>query len=127
MADPRIRSFAFPFRKGDLAFPKEATDTDAIKASVIQIVTTMRGERVMRPDFGCNAFSYVFESNTDEFRINAEREIRQSLSRWEKRIRVDSVSITSNDVTEPGQILIDIMYTILSTGEVQAATVAGGV
>lgn len=127
MADPRIRSFAFPFRKGDLAFPKEATDTDAIKASVIQIVTTMRGERVMRPDFGCNAFSYVFESNTEEFRINAEREIRQSLSRWEKRIRVDSVSITSNDVTEPGQILIDIMYTILSTGEVQAATVAGGV
>jgi phage baseplate assembly protein W len=127
MALPRIRSFAFPFRKGDLAFPKTATDTDAIKASVIQIVTTMRGERVMRPDFGCNAFSYVFENNTEEFRINAEREIRQSLSRWEKRIRVEAVSITSDDVTEPGQILIDITYTILSTGEVQSATVAGGI
>jgi uncharacterized protein len=127
MALPRIRSFAFPFRKGDLAFPKSATDTDAIKASVIQIITTMRGERVMRPDFGCNAFSYVFENNTEEFRINAEREIRTSLSRWEKRIRVEAVNITSDDVTEPGQILIDITYTILSTGEVQTATVAGGV
>jgi phage baseplate assembly protein W len=127
MALPRIRSFAFPFRKGDLAFPKTATDTDAIKASVIQIVTTMRGERVMRPDFGCNAFSYVFENNTEEFRVNAEREIRQSLSRWEKRIRVEAVNITSDDVTEPGQILIDITYTILSTGEVQSATVAGGI
>jgi phage baseplate assembly protein W len=127
MADPRIRSFAFPFRIGELAFPKEATDSDAIKASVIQIVTTMRGERVMRPDFGCNAFSYVFENNTDEFRVNAEREIRQSLSKWEKRIRVDAVKITSDDVIEPGQILIDIVYTILSTGEVQTATVAGGV
>lgn len=127
MANPRIRSFAFPFRKGDLAFPKSATDTDAIKASVIQIVTTMKGERVMRPDFGCNAFSYVFENDSQEFRIHAEREIRQSLSTWEPRIRVDSVQISSDDITEPGQILIDISYTILSTGEVATTTVAGGV
>lgn len=127
MAAPRIRSFAFPFRVGELSFPKSATDTDAIKASVIQIVTTMRGERVMRPDFGCNAFSYVFENNSQEFRVNAEREIRQSLSKWERRIRVDSVNISSDDIVEPGQILIDISYTILSTGEVATTTVAGGV
>ena len=127
MADPRIRSFAFPFRIGELAFPKQSFDTDAIKASVIQIVTTMRGERVMRPDFGCNAFSYVFENNSQEFRVNAEREIRQALSKWEPRIRVDVVSVSSDDITEPGQILIDISYTILSTGEAATATVAGGV
>jgi hypothetical protein len=127
MPDPRIRSFAFPFRKGDLAFPKSATDTDAIKASVIQIITTMRGERVMRPDFGCNAFSYVFENNSDEFRSIAEREVRQALSRWEQRIRVDGVNISSDNDIEPGQILIDISYTILSTGEVMTSTVAGGV
>ena len=122
----RIRSFAFPFRQGQLAFPKEATDADAIKASVIQIVTTQRGERVMRPDFGCNAFSYVFENNSEDFRVNVEREIRQALTKWEPRVRVDGVTITSDDVTEPGQILISITYTITATGEVQNATVAGG-
>ena len=127
MATARIRSFAFPFRVGELSFPKVANDTDAIKASVIQIVTTMRGERVMRPDFGCNAFSYVFENNSEDFRVNVEREIRQSLSKWEPRIRVDAVEVTSDDVTEPGQILIDITYTILSTGEMQTTTVAGGI
>lgn len=122
-----ILSFAFPFRKGDLAFPKPATDTDAIQASVIQIVTTMRGERVMRPDFGCNAFSYVFENNSDSFRVNAEREIRQSLAKWETRIRVDAVEITTDDISEPGQILIAITYTILSTGVTQTTAVAGGI
>jgi hypothetical protein len=124
--DPRIRSFAFPFRKGDLAFPKSALDSDAIKASVIQIVTTMKGERVMRPSFGCNAFSYVFENDSQEFRIHVEREIRQSISLWEPRVRVDLVEVSSNDITEPGQILIDIVYTILATGEISTATVAGG-
>ena len=127
MADPRIRSLSFPFKKGDFAFPKEATDADAIKSSVIQIVTTQRGERIMRPDFGCNAFSYVFENNDAGFRINAEREIRLAISKWETRVRVDNVAITSDDITEPGQILISITYTITSTGEIDTTTVAGGV
>lgn len=126
MADPRIRSFSFPFKKGDLAFPKEAKDAAAIKASVIQIITTQRGERVMRPDFGCNAFSYVFENNNENFRTNTEREIRLAITRWETRVRVDSVRITTDDITEPGQILITIVYTITSTGEVDSTTVAGG-
>lgn len=80
----------------------------------------------MRPDFGCNAFSYVFENDGDSFRTNAEREIRYSLSKWERRIRVDSVTITTDGVAEPGQTLIDITYTILSTGIVKTTTVAGG-
>lgn len=126
MADPTIRTFAFPFRKGEISFPQVATDEDAIKASVIQIITTTKGERIMRPDFGCNAFSYVFENNGSDFRINVEREVRQSLARWERRIRVDSVNISSNDITEPGQILIEIFYTITATGQSSSAFVAGG-
>jgi phage baseplate assembly protein W len=117
---------SFPFKKGDLAFPKTATDAAAIKASVIQIVTTQRGERVMRPDFGCNAFSYVFENNNGDFRIKTEREIRLAISRWETRVRVETVKITTDDIAEPGQTLITIVYTILSTGEVDSTTVAGG-
>jgi phage baseplate assembly protein W len=127
MADSRIRSLSFPFKKGELAFPKKANDTAAIKASVIQIVTTQRGERVMRPDFGCNAFSYVFENISEGFRINTEREIRMALTKWETRIRVDGVKISTDDVSEPGQILIAIVYTITSTGEIDSATVAGGI
>ena len=127
MAASRIRTFAFPFQQGQLAFPKQATDADAIRASVIQIITTQKGERIMRPDFGCNAFSYVFQNNTEDFRIDAEREIRQALSRWEPRIRVDGIEITSDDISEPGQILITVVYTITSTGEIQSTTVAGGI
>lgn len=126
MANPTVRSIAFPFKQGDLSFPKAANDADAIRASVIQIITTQRGERLMRPDFGCNAFSYVFENNNDAFRIDVEREVRQSLSKWEPRIRVDSVSVETDDLIEPGQILIDVVYTILATGEVTSVTVAGG-
>jgi uncharacterized protein len=123
----RIRAIAFPFKKGNIAFPAEANDNDAIMASVIQILTTNRGERIMRPTFGCNAFSFVFESNTEEFRLKAERDIRQSLATWEKRIRVDGVAISSDPVTEPSQITITVSYTIVVSGEVNTVSVAGGI
>lgn len=122
----RIRSIGFPFKQGDFSFPKEATDSDAIKASVIQIITTARGERIMRPDFGCDAFSYVFEADSEDLRITIEREVRQALTKWEKRIRVEAVSVTSDPVVEPGQLIINITYTILPTGEVSSVSIAGG-
>ena len=127
MAGTRIISIAFPFQAGPLSFPQVATDEDAIQASVIQIVTTMRGERVMRPDFGCNAFAYVFENNSQEFRSHAEREVRQSLSKYEKRIRVDAVDVVSDDTMPDGQVVIEIDYTILSSGISSSVAIAGGV
>lgn len=121
-----VLSFAFPFSVGEQNFPKEATDADAIKASIIQIVTTAKGERVMRPDFGCSAFDFVFEGDSDTFRALVEREIRMSITTWEPRVRIDSVAVTTNPETEPGQILITIYYTIVSAGIADSVTVAGG-
>jgi len=128
MAVARIRSIAFPFRKGDMSFPRQAENAEAIRASLIQIITTNKGERVMRPTFGSNAFSYVFESNNQDFRADVEREVRQAITRWEPRVRIESVIVDDeNSITEPGQIVITIIYTIVTTGEVDTTIVAGGI
>lgn len=124
---PTIYGIAFPFAAGTQSFPNPAFDQDAIQASVIQIITTGKGERIMRPDFGCNAFSFVFENDSDDFQRMVEREIRSSLARWEPRIRVNAVVVQSGDaITEPGQVLITIYYTVIATQQTQSVSVAGG-
>lgn len=120
-----INSIAFPFQQGSQSFPNPATDDDAIRASIIQIVTTARGERVMRPDFGCNAFSYVFENNTDEFQRLVERDIRYSLTKWEPRIAVMQVTVQTDDDLAPGQATITIFYTVIASGTNASVTVQG--
>jgi len=122
----RIRTISFPFRLGAQSFPEGATDIDAIKASVIQIITTAKGERIMRPGFGCSAFDFVFESFNEDLQLTVEREVRQSLATWETRIRVDAVQVSTDDIVEPGQMLILVQYTVLLTGEPDAVVVAGG-
>lgn len=118
-----IRSLAFPFQQGAASFPRAANDNEAIDASIIQILTTGKKERVMRPTFGCDAFALVFESDTDLFRLDVEREVRMSLTQWEPRISVDGVEVSANPVTEPGQLLITVLYTNLLTGVAGAVTV----
>jgi len=122
----RIRSIAFPFKVGLQSFPDGAADIEAIKASVIQIITTAKNERIMRPGFGCAAFDFVFESFNEDLQYTVEREVRQSLTRWEPRIRVDSVTVSTDDIVEPGQMLILVQYTVLLTGEPDSVVVAGG-
>ena len=110
-----LTGIAFPFTQGVQSFPAKATDEEVIKASVIQIVTTGIGERIMRPDFGCNALMYVFENLSDDMSLDIEREIRRALARWEPRVSVDMVDVREGSDTEPGQILVSIFYTIIAT------------
>jgi phage baseplate assembly protein W len=124
---PTIFTFSFPFRSGDTSFPQRSdTDEDAIKSSLIQIVTTGKGERVMRGGFGCDAFAMVFENTDSLFRRKAEREIRSSVSRWEPRVRIDAVAVEAHDeLNEPGRVRITIDYTIVLSGEQDKVTVEG--
>lgn len=121
-----ITTIAFPFQSGVNSFPRIAEDFDAIKASIIQILTTMPGERVMRPTFGCGAFSFVFENDSELFRMMVEREVRTSLTKWEPRISVLGIEITTDITNQPGQILITIHYSVLNTNFGDSLTIAGG-
>jgi phage baseplate assembly protein W len=124
---PTIFSIQFPFKAGTQAFPNPAFDDDAIMSSIIQIICTGKKSRVMRPDFGCDAFSFVFENNDDNFRRLVEREVRSSLAKWEPRIQVDAVTVESgDDITAPGQILITIYYTVIASQTAQAVALVGG-
>lgn len=122
----KILSIYFPFQQGTAAFPRPAYDSDAIRASLIQILTTPKGTRVMRPTFGCDAFTFLFENDSDSLKIRIEREIRSSITRWEPRVSLGAITIETNEVNEPGQILVTIFYTILQSGQQDSVTIAGG-
>ncbi len=121
----KLRSIRFPFQQGVSTFPRQADDDDAIRSSVIQILTTSKNERVMRPSFGVDSLSHLFEADSDANRAGLEREVRSALSTWEPRISVDSVIVETNDITEPGQLLVSIFYTVLQTGRPDSVTIGG--
>lgn len=113
------RGLSFPFRRGPAGFPQPSTDQDTLWDSIQQLLLTARGERVMRPDVGSQAHTFLFENNTDLLGEFVAADVSQLLARYEPRILVTQVRTTRED----SAILLDITYIQRSTGQVQTRQV----
>lgn len=85
---------------------------DDVAEAIRIILTTRKGERVMRPTFGCDIFSFMFGSNDYSQLKLIEREIRKSLREWEHRIEKVEVNAVA-DAADGGRVNIEITYNIV--------------
>jgi len=85
-----------------------------VEEAIRIILLTPKGQRVMRPEFGCQIHELMFAPNDATTAGLAEYYVRESLAMWEPRIEVDSVTVTS-DLIEQERLLIDIRYQIKAT------------
>jgi phage baseplate assembly protein W len=106
------RGWAFPVRLDqDQHVLLTAGGDQAICQSIWMILGTARGERVMRPDFGCDIHDFVFDVSDAGTAQTICGAVREALTRWEPRIDVLDVS-TVPDTTEPNRLLIEINYQV---------------
>ena len=92
---------------------EEASGTRKIEESLRIILGTQYGERVMRPEFGCNLKSLVFAPNNDATANLARHYVTEGLKRWEPRITDLDVDV-DRDLTarQTGILRISIHYKI---------------
>ena len=93
-------------------------DEEKIRQSIAIILSTARGERVMRPDFGCGIHDFVFRP-LDASTVNGMRQsVREALTLWEPRIDVLNVTASTNAIGDDphrGSVLISIDYRVRAT------------
>ena len=108
------KGWKFPVRidsKGAIELSEYEQD---IREAIWIILSTAKGERVMRPDFGCGIHDYVFTSvNTANIAL-IESSVREALTTWEPRIEIQQVNVSTENI-DIGQLMISIGYTVRST------------
>jgi phage baseplate assembly protein W len=87
---------------------------ESIRESIWIILATARGERRMRPDFGCGIHDLIFAVHGGETSGRVASEVRQALILWEPRIDLLDVSVRT-DEAEPARLLIQIEYRVRAT------------
>lgn len=85
-----------------------------IKEAIWIILSTAKGERVMRPDFGCGIHDFVFASINTASLTLIENTVREALTMWEPRIELTNVK-GSIDEIHNGRLFINIDYKIRTT------------
>ena len=107
------RGLALPVETDENGAVRFATGEEDIEQSIRIILGTARGERVMRPEFGCGIHERVFASVDTATRTLVEDDVRTALREWEPRIEV--LSVTARDGDEPGKLLVEVDYRVRST------------
>jgi phage baseplate assembly protein W len=117
--DIRDREFlgqglAFPLQfnpRGQIALAAGERD---IEQAIRLILSTMPGERVMRPNFGCQAWELMFAPINSETSSLMSYYVTEALKFWEPRIDVTKVE-TYRDPDNDGALLVEVYYTVKAT------------
>ena len=96
-------------------------DIENIRECIWIILSTRRGERVMRPDFGSNFFDLIDFPLNQVFMARLRYEIYQAIEEWEPRVKTNVVQVEINP-SNPAQIIITIEIVILKTDTVETVT-----
>jgi phage baseplate assembly protein W len=89
---------------------------ESIRQSIWIILGTAKGERVMRPDFGCGIYDLVFEVNSATTAGRVSQAVKQALLLYEPRIDVLDVQVNAAGNGEV--MLISIDYEVRATNNV---------
>ena len=87
---------------------------DDIREAVRIILLTGKGERMMRPDFGCDVRKYTFGTMDYTTRTQLEQEVWDALIRWEPRITDIQVRV-EEDPGNSARMLIRVEYVVRAT------------
>ncbi len=108
------KGWKFPVNVSPTGKIKMSEYEEDIKEAIQIILGTSKGERLMRPGFGCGVHDFVFSQlNTNTISL-METSVREALIKWERRIEVLKVG-ASLDRADVGRLLITIDYRVRTT------------
>ncbi len=108
--------WSWPFRigpGGGIALSRHEFDIDE---AIRIILSTAKGERHMRPQFGCGIHDLVFAPNNATTAGLVDSYVNEAIGWWEPRVEVIKVDVDTDD-DERNRLLINIHYRVRATNE----------
>lgn len=98
-----------------------------VREQIEQVLLTIPGERVFRPEFGAGVRRLVFEPNNAALASVTEKRLRSSLEealRGEVEPKMLQIEVTRPD-DQPETVIISIGYRLSTTGEADKVVIGG--
>jgi len=112
MARTRYVNIDFPFKdsRNGFYFKLNQTDRDAIKADLLHLLLTNKGERLYLPDFGSDLQKYIFEPNDSITHEEIRDSLNDSISLYIHNLVVNSIEFKKNSIEE--SIIVELSYSV---------------
>jgi phage baseplate assembly protein W len=103
----------FPFQDSKEGFFLQLNNVDnkAIRADLMHLILTKKGERFYNPEFGTNLLKYIFEPNDFLTLSDIKLDIQTTVKKYIPNLNVDNITVEPDDNNEYHAI-IRLDYTI---------------
>jgi phage baseplate assembly protein W len=113
MATGRFININFPFKDSRQGFFLDLnnTDNEAIKADLLHLLLTRKGQRLYLPDFGTDLLKFIFEPEDGITFEAVKSEISNEIQRYLPNLQMDELLIEESPDNEYA-VVVTIQYTI---------------
>jgi len=112
MAKTRYINIDFPFKDSNKGFylNLNQTDRDAIRADLLHLLLTNKGERLYLPDFGSDLKKYIFEPNDEITHDEIRENLNDTIKKYIPNLIINNIIFKNNDIEEA--IVVEITFTV---------------
>jgi phage baseplate assembly protein W len=113
MANGRFININYPFKDSNKGFFLDLNDDEnqAIKADLLHLILTRRGQRLYKPDFGTDLLKFIFEPEDGMTLAGIKQEIKTVVNKYLPQLDIGEMTIEESTEDEYAAILT-IKYTI---------------
>ena len=112
MAKTRYINIDFPFSdsKKGFYFKLNQTDRDAIRADLLHLLLTNKGERLYSPNFGSDLKKFIFEPNDSITHEKIRENLNETIKEYIPNLIVNSINFNNDENNE--LIIVELTYTV---------------
>jgi phage baseplate assembly protein W len=113
MANGRFININYPFKDSPKGFFLDLNSdvNRAIKADLMHLILTRKGQRLYNPDFGTDLLQFIFEPNNDDTLEGIKTEITTVVKKYLPNLSITEISVTQSSESEYAAV-VRIDYTI---------------
>lgn len=122
MAKGKYININYPFKDSHKGFflDLNADDNSAIKADLMHLILTLKGQRLYNPDFGTNLLRYIFEPEDGYTLEKIKTEITTTVKKYLPKLVINEISVeqsTENDYAAVVRIDYQITDDVFTTSD----------
>ena len=112
MARTRYINIDFPFSDSDKGFyfKLNQTNRDAIRADLLHLLLTNKGERLYSPNFGSDLKKFIFEPNDTITHEKIRDNLNETIKEYIPNLIVNSITFRNDENQE--LIIVELTYTV---------------
>ena len=113
MANGNSININFPFRDSNKGYLLDLNvdDSAAIKADLMHLLLTRKGERLYMPDFGTDLLKFIFEPSDSRTQSEMKTSLNETIKKYLPKLKINELTVTESELNEHA-VTVRIDYTV---------------